>query len=228
MQDKFSVHCSSLIVPGSNRSQGYRSANKNKWDFNNGLYQKHLDLYLDRMFHYLTLSSAQTVLDAGCGEGIVYREMRKRGFRGAWYGFDFSREAVDFARAASPEAIWDHASAYAIPFADKSFDLVFSSQVLEHLPDPQLALQEFARVSRRWILLSVPLEPYFRALTWLSVHLHIGGDPGHVNHWNPQSFRDFAAEAGPLRYWERTTVYQIALIERTKQNPVVVDTQQHG
>lgn len=210
------------------KASAYSSANRNKWEFSNRLYQKHLELYLDRMFHYLKLSGAERVLDAGCGEGIVYRAMRARGFHGSWCGFDFSGEAVEYARRTSPEGEWHHASVYAIPFADESFDLVFSSQVLEHLANPLDPLREFERGSRKWILLSVPLEPYFRALTWLSVHLHIGGNPGHVNYWTGREFREFCGAGlygpknGPprwaLRNWERTTVYQIALLEKAKAN----------
>jgi ubiquinone/menaquinone biosynthesis C-methylase UbiE len=190
----------------------YHSANYSKWEFDNRLYQKHLELYLDSMFYALKLSGAESVLDAGCGEGIVYRAMRKRGYTGKWTGFDFSEQAVEFARQASPEADWFHASAYQIPLADCSFDLIFSSQVLEHLPTPERALAEYARVARRNLLLSVPLEPWFRIFTWLSVRLRIGGDPGHVNHWTPAAFRKFVQNAGTLRTWDRTTVYQIALI----------------
>ncbi len=35
-----------------------------------------------------------------------------------------------------------------LPYADNSFDLVMSAHTLEHLPKPQTALQEFARVLR--------------------------------------------------------------------------------
>ncbi|MBU1982849.1 class I SAM-dependent methyltransferase, partial [bacterium] len=100
-----------------------------------------------------------------------------------------------------------------IPFADKSFDLVFSSQVLEHLPNPEGPLAEYRRVTSKWLLLSVPLEPYFRALTWLSVRFGIGGDPGHVNHWAPAAFRRFARRSGRIHTWDWTTIYQIALID---------------
>jgi hypothetical protein len=68
-------------------------------------------------------------------------------------------------------------------------------------------------VGNSWLLLSVPYEPIFRILTWFSVKLGIGGDPGHVNHWNPESFRNFVRTAGHLHCWERTTIYQIALID---------------
>jgi SAM-dependent methyltransferase len=191
------------------------SSNRSKWEFENRFYQKHLELYLDRMYHHLRSSGARRVLDAGCGEGYVYRAMKQRGYSGQWTGFDFSKEAIEYARRESPEVEWRQASAFEIPFADRSVDLVFSSEVLEHLDQPQRALSEFARVSNHWLLLSVPLEPWFRALTWLSVKLHLGGDPGHVNYWTPSSFRDFVSTEGHLVAFERTTVYQIALVDVT-------------
>jgi SAM-dependent methyltransferase len=191
------------------------SSNRSKWEFGNRFYQKHLELYLDRMYDHLRHTGARNVLDAGCGEGYVYRAMKQRGYAGRWTGFDFSAEAVDYARRESPEVEWRQASAYEIPFPDRAFDLVFSSEVLEHLAEPQRALAEFARVSEKWLLLSVPLEPWFRALTWLSTSLHLGGDPGHVNFWNPSAFRNFVSTEGRLAAFERTTVYQIALVDVT-------------
>jgi ubiquinone/menaquinone biosynthesis C-methylase UbiE len=195
------------------KPQGYHSNNQSKWEFDNGLYQKHLERHLDTMFHHLCSTGARRVLDAGCGEGIVYRAMRERGWSGQWTGFDFSAEAVEFAKQASPEAEWRQASAYEIPFPDNSFELVFSSQVLEHLPNPQIPLLQCARVAERYLLVSVPLEPVFRTLTWLSVTLKIGQDPGHVNFWTPAAFRKFVSRAGRLCAWDWTTVYQIALVE---------------
>lgn len=195
------------------KPKGYRSNNQSKWEFDNSLYQKHLELYLDTMYRHLRSTGAHNVLDAGCGEGIVYRAMRERGYSGAWTGFDASNEAVRFARQASPEANWRQASAYQIPFPDNSFDLIFSSQVLEHLPSPEQPLKECARVAQRWLLLSVPFEPWFRAFTWFSVNMKIGQDPGHVNHWTPRQFRKFVKSAGKLASWDWTTVYQLALIE---------------
>lgn len=49
-------------------------------------------------------------------------------------------------------------SAYAIPEADESFDLVLSGQTLEHLTLPLLATEEMKRVCRAqgWVLLVAP------------------------------------------------------------------------
>ncbi len=44
----------------------------------------------------------------------------------------------------------------ALPFADDSYDFVFSSHVIEHFPDPIKALEEWVRVARRYVVAIVP------------------------------------------------------------------------
>ena len=196
-----------------NQPADHPSDNQRKWEFDNGLYQKHLEAYLDRMYLHLKFTGAKKVLDAGCGEGFVYRAMRKRGYSGEWTGFDNSEQAIKLCKQATPEAEWHVGSAYELPFKNGSFELVFSSQVLEHLKGPAKPLKEFARVAESWLLLSVPYEPLFRILTWFSIKSGLGKDPGHVNHWTAEHFRIFARTAGHLHCWDRTTIYQIALID---------------
>jgi SAM-dependent methyltransferase len=43
-----------------------------------------------------------------------------------------------------------------LPFADKSYDFVFSSHVIEHFPDPIRALHEWVRVARRYVVVIAP------------------------------------------------------------------------
>jgi SAM-dependent methyltransferase len=43
-----------------------------------------------------------------------------------------------------------------LPLADKSYDYVFASHVIEHLPDPIAGLSEWMRVARRYVVLVVP------------------------------------------------------------------------
>ncbi len=190
------------------------SNNLRKWEYGNGLYQRVLARYLDRMAAQLQRLRPAQVLDAGCGEGYVYRGMRDRGVTAAWTGLDLSPGAISFAAARHPDAQWETADLRRIARPDRSADLVLCSQVLEHIPQPEVVRDELARVSARWLFVSVPLEPLFRSICALTVAVGVGQDPGHVNFWTPRRFRSFIEAAGTLRHWERTSVYQIALVER--------------
>ncbi|MBJ7328875.1 MAG: methyltransferase domain-containing protein [Solirubrobacteraceae bacterium] len=43
-----------------------------------------------------------------------------------------------------------------LPFTDDSHDFVFASHVLEHIPDPIAALEDWRRVARRWVVVVLP------------------------------------------------------------------------
>lgn len=51
------------------------------------------------------------------------------------------------------------ADATALPFAERTFDVVTMLEVLEHISDTQQALSEVCRVAGRFLLLSVPSRP---------------------------------------------------------------------
>jgi SAM-dependent methyltransferase len=194
-------------------ASGYTSANLRKWQYANRLYQQHLELYLLRLHNQLRICHPASVLDVGCAEGIVCCALQHLGWQSEWMGCDVRADALHIASQTAPHAHWTRASAFDLPFANKCFDLVLCAEVLEHLPNPECALREFARVSRRWVLLSVPVEPLFRTLAWISRRLHFGGDPGHLNFWTPAAFRAWVSQFGTLTHWERSTIYQIAVVE---------------
>lgn len=190
------------------------SNNLRKWEYGNGVYQRVLGHYLDRMAAQVRRLGPASVLDAGCGEGYVYRGLRARGVTARWQGVDLSDGAVAFAAARSPEAAWSAADLRRLPLPDRQADLVLCSQVLEHIPSPEQVRDELARVTARWLLISVPLEPFFRGICALSVAAGVGQDPGHVNFWSPRQFRRFLRPVGRLAHWEWTSVHQIAVVER--------------
>ncbi len=81
------------------------------------------------------------LLDVGCG-ARPYLDLQ-RAHATACIGLEADRARY----RCSPPSVW--ASALALPFADRSFDTVFSSQVLEHVPEPGRMLAEMTRVLRR-------------------------------------------------------------------------------
>ncbi len=92
-----------------------------------------------------------SVLDVGCSGGGYVEALAAKGYR-AW-GLDLLAEANWRQGAGRGYATGD---ACALPFRAGAFDTVVAFEVLEHVPDPGLALAEFHRVGRRNLVLSVP------------------------------------------------------------------------
>jgi SAM-dependent methyltransferase len=91
------------------------------------------------------------VLEIGLGQGADSEQIIRRG--GVWSGLDLSQESVDRVGARMrlrglPYERLACGSALAMPFADDSFDLVFSHGVLHHIPNVVAAQREIARVLR--------------------------------------------------------------------------------
>lgn len=96
----------------------------------------------------LTFKPGERVLDAGCGDGSILFALKKH-FDIALVGADFSQEALENAsknsirKGASLEC--HKADTRNLPFDQNSIDKIFSLGVIEHLPDPQNAVNELAR-----------------------------------------------------------------------------------
>ena len=118
---------------------------------------------LDRLFDQ---AAPESVLDVGCGEGVLtYRWAQRLGdapilgldledpkLRAEWE----TRHRDNLRFGTMPP---DH-----LPCGDDEFDLVTAIEVLEHVPDPEQTVAEMARVARRHLLASVPREPLWRGL----------------------------------------------------------------
>jgi ubiquinone/menaquinone biosynthesis C-methylase UbiE len=82
---------------------------------------------------YLPQTSARMILDAGCGTGGNLEWLRRYAGNGTIIGLDYVGTALQFCRQAGHENLVQ-ASATHLPFADATFDLVTSFDVLVQLP----------------------------------------------------------------------------------------------
>lgn len=91
----------------------------------------------------------QRILDAGCGAGNVYRQFHHAvGGDGLAVGIDLAPRMLAATRRRLPDARLARAEIGQLPFAAGSFDLVWSSYVLDLIPTNELdgVLHEFLRV----------------------------------------------------------------------------------
>lgn len=83
------------------------------------------------------------LLDLGCGTGFTLTQLPS-GVRAV--GLDYSATALRLARRRATGAELVRGSAYALPFAEASFDAALALDVLEHLDDDLGAARELHRV----------------------------------------------------------------------------------
>ncbi len=87
------------------------------------------------------------ILDFGCGQGRL-TSLLGRVFKNAEVsGVDISEKALALARQKHPGLEFVPFDGEETPFADQTFDLVFSYHVLEHVPDLAASLAEMARLT---------------------------------------------------------------------------------
>jgi ubiquinone/menaquinone biosynthesis C-methylase UbiE len=98
--------------------------------------------------------SHPTILDIGCGTGVVLSELEKLGTA---TGFDYSEHALDFCRKRGLKRLVQ-GDAHRLPFADATFDAVIGLDVFEHLERDEEAFRQVQRILKPGgiLILSVP------------------------------------------------------------------------
>jgi 2-polyprenyl-3-methyl-5-hydroxy-6-metoxy-1,4-benzoquinol methylase len=145
-------------------------------------------------------AAPQSILDVGCGEGVLSARWAEQLGDRPVVGIDLPdpKLEAEWERRRRPNLEFRVMRAENLPFEAAQFDLAAAIEVLEHVPDPEHTVAEMARVARRHLLVSVPREPLWRALNLArgAYVRSLGNTPGHVNHWSRQGFVRLLARHG--------------------------------
>jgi 2-polyprenyl-3-methyl-5-hydroxy-6-metoxy-1,4-benzoquinol methylase len=143
---------------------------------------------LDELFR---AAAPGSLLDVGCGEGVLTHQWASR-VDGRVVGIDLDDPQLhaEWAKRQAPNLEYRVMKAENLPFGDGEFELASAIEVLEHVPDPEHTVAEMARVANRFLLVSVPREPLWRALNLArgAYWKDLGNTPGHLNHWSKRGF----------------------------------------
>jgi 2-polyprenyl-3-methyl-5-hydroxy-6-metoxy-1,4-benzoquinol methylase len=146
--------------------------------------------------NFLNLTAAKkvdSILDVGCGEGFTLNRLREKGIGKKLEGIEYSKTAIELGHKMYPDTKIKQGNIYRLPYKDNAFDLVLCTEVLEHLDKPEDGLKELVRVSKKYLVISVPNEPFFmfaqlvRGKNWS----RLGNDIEHINHWTMFGFPQF-------------------------------------
>lgn len=171
--------------------------NKQKHESRNPIQRALIGNFKRQALSLVERAGPASILEVGCGEGYMLDALSLGGVTATLTGVDFSAEAIADARQRlGARAQFEQRDARELADDGRQFDMVMMLEVLEHIPDPAQMLPILERLTRRYLLLSVPWEPMFRGLNMMrGKHVSAwGNDPEHVNHWGRRGFFRFVEQ----------------------------------
>jgi ubiquinone/menaquinone biosynthesis C-methylase UbiE len=148
--------------------------------------------YSEFMVELIQKRAGSEILDIGCGIGVNSIELNKRGFR--CVGIETDEMLVEAAKK-NIEAY--HMKAEGLHFADKCFDTVIMVEVLEHIENPEAALSEIKRVTRKNLILSVPNLTPLETCVEHNLIMHHFFDSTHINFFTKTMLEHFLKKYFP-------------------------------
>jgi len=174
------------------------------------------------LFRAYGLAGALSILDVGCGTGEITTRLADLYPEATLVGVDLISDHLTVARRRSaafgPRVTYREADAFAMPFADGTFDLVVCRHMLQAVPRPDEAIAEMVRVLRPGGTLHLLVEDYGM------IHMH--PTALDVDRFWVEAPTAYGAAVGTDHHIGRTAYGRLRHlpVEQLAQRYVVVDT----
>jgi 2-polyprenyl-3-methyl-5-hydroxy-6-metoxy-1,4-benzoquinol methylase len=190
-------------VPGAAAQLVPTGNTYDKYGSKNPVVRRMMDGFERSLAELFTLAAPQSVLDVGCGEGVLTEQWAAEHEQARIVGVDLADPKLEghWRARKRPNLEFLVGRAQQLPFAAAEFDLVAAIEALEHILEPEIVLGEMTRVARRHLLVSVPREPLWRGLNIArgGYLRDLGNTPGHVNHWSKVGFHSLLTRYGSVQ-----------------------------
>ena len=176
-----------------------KTSNYRKYQTSNPLVRRLIQRFTQRVCILVQEFAPQRIVDLGCGEGIVAAELSALGIDFQYLGIDLNPESIEAARHLNPGLRFEQGDIIKRPPERDWADVAVCLEVLEHLEEPEAALEQIMAWTQKAAIVSVPWEPYFRMgnLLRLKDLTRLGNHPEHIQQFRPGSLeallRKFAA-----------------------------------
>lgn len=202
----------------------YNCGNYDKYNSKNPLKRRMVERLNAKMLNVLKEraggAESLKLLDAGCGEGFISNMIYSNIENVEITGLEYTSEALQIARQANENITYVQGDIYKMPFEAGAFDIVLCMEVLEHLKEPEKAVNELLRVSNGLLIITVPNEPWFCMGNLLALKnvSRLGNPIDHINHWTFGAFKRFIGRllSGGVRY-DKSFPWSIAYYETGKR-----------
>lgn len=120
---------------------------------NDPVYRAHVDYIVENF----KKKSKGTLLDVGCGEGLISCLLAEHGFKVK--GIDIEREAIKLTQKNCSLTDFEVKDVFEV---NEQFDYLLASEVIEHLSNPDKFLQKIKEFFRKEALITTPKRDYYK------------------------------------------------------------------
>jgi 2-polyprenyl-3-methyl-5-hydroxy-6-metoxy-1,4-benzoquinol methylase len=175
----------------------------NSYRWNNARPSRVHEYIMDPVLSMMPSGCALKIADLGCGNGFLSGVFAAMGHDVT--ALDSSREGTAIAKKRYPSlnvhclSVYDEIG----EIIGRDFDVVISSEVIEHLYDPRTLLKNAREILKDggMLILTTPYHGYIKnfamAITGrLDSHLAPGWDGGHIKFFSVKTLREMVSEQG--------------------------------